>query len=296
MNVSDTKPLEKTCSKCGIQKIETLFIPKRNICKECRNVKSREKYKTIEISNELEEDCNVCNTTKAISLFIKNRKICKDCNNDKRKDKYKTDEEHRISIIKNVTKFKHNKVIEKRKQKEDEIGIGNKKCSSCNIIKQTICFRYNRLKCKDCERDEPLEKFKRTIRSRIISALNNKQKHTVEYLGCSIDNYLKWLNCNENNYTLKNRGSEWHIDHIIPLSRFNLENEEEQLIAFNWRNTMPLSVKENLSKHNKIIKPQIEEHLKKLKKYHLENNLDLPQEFIDLFAKHLVAGSPLEPI
>ena len=30
----------------------------------------------------------------------------------------------------------------------------------------------------------------------------------------------------------------------------NLDNQEEQLLAFNWRNTMPLSSKENLSKNN----------------------------------------------
>jgi hypothetical protein len=97
---------------------------------------------------------------------------------------------------------------------------------------------------------------------------------------------------NNLNYTLENRGSEWHRDHVIPLSHFNLENEEEQLVAFNWRNTMPLSCQENLKKNNKIIKSQIEQHYKKLIKYHTENNLDLPQVYIDLFAKHLVAGSP----
>jgi hypothetical protein len=59
---------------------------------------------------------------------------------------------------------------------------------------------------------------------------------------------------------------------------------------------MPLASKENLAKNNKILIPQIEKHLEKLKEYHLENNLDLPQEFINLFAKHLVAGSPLEPL
>ena len=67
------------------------------------------------------------------------------------------------------------------------------------------------------------------------------------------------------------------------------------MIAFNWRNTTALSCKENLSKNKKILKPQIEQHLKKLKEYHTENQLDLPQVFIDLFAKHLVAGSSLEP-
>ena len=122
--------------------------------------------------------------------------------------------------------------------------------------------------------------------------MKNKNKSTSEYLGCSRDEYIKWLLCNNNNYNLENRGSEWHIDHVIPLSQFDLENEQEQILAFNWRNTMPLSCQENLSKGIKIIKEQIEQHYKNLIDYHNKNNLELPIEFIDLFAKHLDAGKP----
>jgi hypothetical protein len=32
----------------------------------------------------------------------------------------------------------------------------------------------------------------------------------------------------------------------------------------------------------------------KLVNYHIENNLDLPQEYINLFAKHLDDGKPLK--
>ena len=296
MDVADTKPLEKCCSKCGVIKIDTLFIPKRNICKECRNVRSREKYKLLEISNDISQTCNVCSTSKMLSLFIRNRKICVECNNDKRRTKYENDETYRIIQIQKATDFKKKRAIERNKQKEEEIGFDNKRCSCCNDIKHRTKFRYNRLKCRDCERDDPVEKLKRVIRSRIISALTQKNKHTIEYLGCNTSEYLEWLLKNDLGYTLDNRGKEWHIDHIIPLSHFNLENEEQQLVAFNWRNTVALSAKENLSKNNKIIKTQIEHHYKNLVEYHKEKQLDLPQVFIDLFAKHLVAGSPLEPI
>ena len=37
-----------------------------------------------------------------------------------------------------------------------------------------------------------------------------------------------------------------------------------------------------------------EHHNKKIIEYHLENKLDLPQVFIDLFAKHLADGNPLK--
>ena len=286
MNVTDTKLIEKQkeCSKCGCIKNESLFIPKRNICKECRNKNNREKYNSLLIINEIEQECNICNNNKLLSLFIKNKKICIDCNNNKRRAKYETDNEHRMKIIKQANDFKKNKIIEKNKIKEAEIGIDNIKCNYCFEIKNNQRFRHNRLKCKDCEREEPISKIIRSVRSRILSAIKHKSKHTIDYLGCNCVDYLKWLLTNDERYTFENYGKEWHIDHVIPLSKFDITNEEEQLIAFNWRNTMPLSVKENLSKNNKIIKPQIEQHYKKLQEYHFKNNIILPQEFINLFA------------
>jgi len=107
---------------------------------------------------------------------------------------------------------------------------------------------------------------------------------------------VKWLTFNDVGYTLNNRGKNWHIDHVIPLSKFNLNDENEQQIAFNWRNTTALSPTENLKKNNKIVSSQIETHLNKLITYHRENNIEMPEKYINLFAKHLVAGSPLEPI
>jgi len=298
MDVTDTKPLNKCCSKCGEIKLSEMFIPNRNICKSCRNTRSREKYKTIILEEEVFQVCNICCIEKSRSSIVKNRNMCNECNNEKRRQKYQQDEEHRKKLIQQSSEYKHKKFILRQQLKaeqDEKNGLENKVCSYCNEIKLKEKFRYNRLKCRDCERDEPLDKFKRVVRSRIYSALN-KNKKTIEYLGCNSTDYLKWLLTNNCNYTLENRGKEWHIDHVIPLSKFNLEDEEQQNIAFNWRNTMPLSCKENLSKNNKIIKEQIEQHLNKLIEYHKENKLDLPQVFIDLFAKYLVAGSPLEPM
>jgi len=259
--------------------------------------------------------CSKCNTEKSITRFPKNRKQCKDCDNEIKRLNYLNDEEYRNKkneqrrlqynnnqeyrklLIKRATDYKHNKVIERRKVKEEQqetIGQDNKLCKYCNEIKNKERYRHNRLKCKDCERDEPLDKLKRVIRSRIFIAMNHKKDHTFEYLGCKSSDYLNWLLYNDNGYTLENRGKEWHIDHVIPLSKFNLEDEEEQKIAFNWRNTMPLSAKENLSKNNKILKSQIEEHLKNLKKYHEKNNIVLPEVYIDLFAKYLDDGDTLK--
>ncbi len=294
---TDTKPLnDKQCSKCGENKTEDKFIKNRNICKECRNIRNKEHYNLIEIDPTSSQECNTCFQIKPLTEIVKDRIICKVCNNLKRRNKYHTDDTHRLKLIQQASDFKHNKVIERQKIKLEEIGEDNKKCSVCFTIKNQCKFRYNRLKCRDCERDDPISKFKRVVRCRIWYALKkHKDLHTIQYLGCSSTEYLEWMVTYSENYTLENRGKEWHIDHVIPLSHFNLENIEDQMIAFNWRNTMPLSAKENLSKNSKILMLQIEQHLEKLKEYHLENKLDLPQVFIDLFAKYLVAGNPLEP-
>ena len=292
--VDDTKP--KTCSKCNEKKDFDKFIKKRNICKQCANTRRKQLYDESVNPTDNERVCKTCNKTKPVASFIKNRVLCKECNNEKRRTKYDNDENHRVKLIQQATLFKHNKILKKNEIKEATIGKDNKKCSKCSIIKAKDRFRHNRLKCKDCERDEPIDKFHRNIRSRIYIALRKKkQKNTIEYLGCNFAEYLQWMLYNDKNYTLENSGKIWHIDHVIPLSHFNLENKEQQLLAFNWRNTMPLLAKENLSKNNKIIKTQIEQHYHHLLEYHTKYNIELPELYHNLFAKYLVAGIPLEP-
>jgi hypothetical protein len=245
--------------------------------------------------------CSRCEETKTFDKFYAIGTICRDCKNGKRREKYKNDETHRKQLIKTASDFKHKKVVERqmlRTLEQQEIGLENKQCKYCSEIKSRDKFRYNRLKCRDCERDEPTEKFKRYIRTRIYNCLRNKNKsfHAIDYLGCSSDEYFKWIFSYNDSFVLQNHGKVWHIDHVIPISKFDLNDEMQQLIAFNWRNTMPLYSRDNLSKNNKIIQEQIENHYKKIVEYHLENKLDLPQVYINLFAKYLVAGSPLEPI
>ncbi|MBM93399.1 MAG: hypothetical protein CMF51_01430 [Legionellales bacterium] len=82
---------------------------------------------------------------------------------------------------------------------------------------------------------------------------------------------------------------------MIPLARFDLTKPEQQMLAFNWRNTMPLLREDNMSKKAKIDKKQIASHYKKLQEYHTQQETEIPQEYVELFATHLDAGTPLEP-
>jgi len=205
---------------------------------------------------------------------------------------YNEDDTYRKKAIHDATVFKSKTAKERRANQlleQEHIGLNNKQCRYCEIIKDKSRFRVNRLKCVDCERDEPKEKFKRYVRTRIYNCLlKRKARSSIEYLGCSPDDYILWIMNHTIEYNLDNYGKVWHIDHVIPISKFDLDNIDEQLLAFNWRNTMPLSCQENLKKGNKIINVQVSEHFEKLKKYHIDNNIILPKIYTDLFATHLV--------
>jgi hypothetical protein len=304
VEVTSPEIVKRCCSKCGEEKNPDRIVKNRNVCKDCCNKKKKENFYNTVVDAAEQRTCTGCNILKSATLFLHRQSVrCRDCNNLRRRTQYEEKEELRVKKrIEGINYKKKKKAIRDElklvelTQLEEEIGQDNTICKYCNSIKSKTHFRHNRLKCKDCERDDPPDKLKRYVRSRIHSCLKgNKTKHTHEYLGCKPPEYLKWLLSNTNNFTLENHGKVWHIDHVIPLSKFNVENDEECLIAFNWRNTMPLLAKENMSKNNKILKPQIEQHLKKLTSYHIENSIDLPQIYIDLFAKHLAAGNPLEP-
>jgi len=100
-------------------------------------------------------------------------------------------------------------------------------------------------------------KLAHNLRSRLNRAIKNNQKSgsAVRDLGCSIPQLRIYLESkfqfgmNWDNWNYKG----WHIDHIIPLSSFDLENREELLKAVNYINLQPLWWHDNISKGDKII-------------------------------------------
>ena len=77
----------------------------------------------------------------------------------------------------------------------------------------------------------------------------------MDDLGCGISELILYLESKfQLGMTWENWSKYgWHIDHIIPLSSFNLEVREELLKAVNYINLQPLWAKDNFSKGDKII-------------------------------------------
>ena len=94
------------------------------------------------------------------------------------------------------------------------------------------------------------------LRSRFSSAIKNNHKSgsAVDDLGCSIDEFKNYLeskfvdDMSWSNYNHKT----WHIDHIRPLSSFDLTNRDELLKACHYTNMQPLWAKDNLSKGKRL--------------------------------------------
>lgn len=60
------------------------------------------------------------------------------------------------------------------------------------------------------------------------------------YIGCNRIIYLNWIKFYfQSDMSLENRTSIWEIDHIIPISYFNLNIDTELYLCFNWINTRP---------------------------------------------------------
>lgn len=96
-------------------------------------------------------------------------------------------------------------------------------------------------------------RLKCILRSRLYQALKEEQKtgSAVSDLGCSIKEFKKYLESQFRlGMTWDNQG-DWHIDHVRPLSSFNLSNPDEVKQACHYSNLQPLWAEENLQKSDK---------------------------------------------
>jgi len=244
--------MEKLCNVCKeVKNISEYYFKKgkpiyccklchKNLCKKYVQNNKQKVYEKI-------KQWNVENSEKRKA--IKNKWISKNPNYHK---------EYRDNFYKNNPEYNkeyYSKNIEKCKQLSKQFRKNNPKYSQYYInsrLKNDVNFRlaYN-------------------MRHRIIYAIKNcnskKTTKTAKLLGCSSEELKSYL---ESKFlptmTWENYGKTWHVDHIIPCSKFDLTKEEEQEKCFNYTNLQPLfaittvinNIKYigNINKGNRIIK------------------------------------------
>jgi hypothetical protein len=121
-------------------------------------------------------------------------------------------------------------------------------CIDCDG--KSICEhkkRYN--ECKDCNISVYLVNVQRKNLNRILKRTTIiKTGHSIDYLGCESSYFKEYIKSKMTD------GMNWdniHLDHIKPISKFNLGDENELKDCCHYTNLQPLLAKDNLNKNNK---------------------------------------------
>ena len=196
--------------------------------------------------------CKDCNLQKPFEEFIKRkdskdgyRNSCKECYS-----KYK--KEYRLSNIDHIRNYNNN--YRKKYNKTEK--IKNYLLEYGRKYSKTEKFKINKRKYDKKRREnDPTYALTRGIRRLISLAINNKnytkKSKTYEILGCTFEEFKIYIESKfESWMTWENKGLYngelnygWDIDHIIPISKANTEDE---LLKLNhYSNLQPLCSKIN---------------------------------------------------
>lgn len=258
----------KICTHCHKEKIisnyyrdySTVYtISYRAKCKECTNILSKQR-KPNEKQNITDKICCCCRKELPILNYYKSTRHL---------DGY----------------FSYCKFCHENKLKN--VGFNEK-------IKRTPTYMqtYWKEKLKNVQY-RMKQNIKRYISKRLI---NLKKTHkTTKYIGCSIDFFIKWIefrftkDMDWNNYS-----SYWELDHVLPCASFNLSDEENVLICFNWKNYQPLHKDENRKKTNSIIDMYIENQTHAIEKFLscYEDKIEIVNNYYSLKVLLPVGESP----
>lgn len=153
---------------------------------------------------------------------------------------------------KNTIKYKERNKLRYEKRKENPEQYNEWKRKNKEKIKGYY-EKYN--KKKSIEISFILKTRLKKRLKKVLDAIKlKKQKKTENFLGCNIAFFKKHIESNfKEGMNWGNYGYlGWHIDHVIPITKFNIELPEAQAICFNYKNLMPMWGKDNMSKGNKI--------------------------------------------
>lgn len=206
--------------------------------------------------------CSKCNHSKSLSDFHKSKKSkdglassCKDCKRKLNAD-YRNRNKQHIEARKSEYYFA-NIDIEKEKrakyyqENKEKIKRKTRRYAKNNRGEVNSYFRkYHAHR----QKNDVQYRLTKSLRSRINHILRDKVKtgSAINDLGCSLEELIKHIESKFQPGMSWDNYGEWHIDHIKPLSSFNLEDRVQFLEACNYANLQPLWAHDNLKKGAKI--------------------------------------------
>ena len=233
-------------------------------------------------AGNMDKKCNVCGEIKDITEFRYRKKYdryeyrCKKCENisneiyrqkHKERDKEKNREYERLrcqtperkASKKRTYKKYRSEILEKakkyRKENKEFLAEQNKRWVKNNKqAKREYMNKYWSERRKE-DKNFRLSLSLRDKLSKILKQKNIKKTiKTFDLIGCSIvDLRIHFEKQFQTGMTWENHGYYgWHIDHIRPISSFDLTDPEQQKLCFHYSNLQPLWAKDNLKKAAKL--------------------------------------------
>jgi len=190
--------------------------------------------------------CTKCKKILALSEFWKKQSSCKAC----RRLYYEKNKEK-------IAKYKAEYYKKNIKAKKEYDKIYLEKNRDKINAKAKIYRQNNKEKIRkyfsNRSKNDLNYRIKKNLRNRLIQAIKSNQKggSAIKDLGCTIKEFKLHIEKQfKPGMSWKNWGLYgWHLDHIKPLSNFDLSNPEEVKAACHYTNIQPLWAEENLRKN-----------------------------------------------
>lgn len=217
--------------------------------------------------------CSACLIEKPVDNFHKRKKatvaICIECHKDQCRKRYrrKHPEIHR-QVVPEGFKICHKcgRALPKAsfaKSTRASDGL-QASCSACKRDYRAKAKSKDPKKFNEIKAQRARERYARDVNARIINNLrgrlqkfihNKYGKSYEDRLGCTLQEFKTHIEKQfKEGMSWENYGFKtWHIDHIQPMSSFDLTKESELLACCHYTNMQPLWASDNLSKGNKII-------------------------------------------
>jgi hypothetical protein len=214
--------------------------------------------------------CSKCKGEKKVCEFGNSKSSkdgllysCKECNNKRSVNYRKDNPEKVLELTRNWTKknpeWVYNRHKKWREENPDKVNELKKNWLDKNSEKRKE-YRENYKPRKQEQRKErrdsdPVFNLTNRLRCRLwkyLKILNiTKTNKTFDIVGCSPQFLKEHLETQFTDGMSWDNRSEWHIDHIIPLSSAKTEDELYKLC--HYENLQPLWAEDNLKKSNKIL-------------------------------------------
>ena len=101
---------------------------------------------------------------------------------------------------------------------------------------------------------DPTFKYRANMSSRISVAMRankiSKPAESEKLMGTTWAEFRKWIDGQLKEGMIPENYGEWHLDHVRPCASFDLTEEAQCFVAFNWRNYQPMWGHENFDKND----------------------------------------------